>query len=77
MHESRGLILDIMQCIDAIVNDVFLPKDVYAFEPLLRQKHPGNTCIKDKIRQQLQILRSQGWIEFADRGIYRKTSALS
>ncbi|MBL7991777.1 MAG: restriction endonuclease, partial [Candidatus Kapabacteria bacterium] len=31
-----------------------------------------NNFIKDKIRQQLQVLRDKGIIEFVSRGIYQK-----
>ncbi|MBQ1398560.1 MAG: restriction endonuclease, partial [Clostridia bacterium] len=36
------------------------------------QKHIHNNNIEAKIRQQLQILRDKGFIEFLERGHYRK-----
>ncbi|MCF6287959.1 MAG: restriction endonuclease [Proteobacteria bacterium] len=69
---SKGWILDIMNCIDKINNDVFSLKEIYSFENKLQEKHPNNNFIKDKIRQQLQILRNKGLIEFKNRGIYKK-----
>lgn len=45
---------------------------MYAFEDKLKIKYPNNNFIKDKIRQQLQILRDKGIIEFTGRGIYKK-----
>ncbi|WP_226939371.1 hypothetical protein [Psychrobacter cryohalolentis] len=45
---------------------------VYAFADLLKLKYPENNHIKDKIRQQLQILRDRGIIKFLGRGHYQK-----
>lgn len=71
---SRGWILDIMNCVDKIESDTFNLKQVYSFEEELKLKYPNNNFIKDKIRQQLQILRDKGIIEFKQRGVYKKTS---
>jgi type II restriction enzyme len=70
--ESRGWILDIMNCVDAIQEETFTLKEIYAFEESLKLKHPNNNFIKDKIRQQLQLLRDKGIIEFKGKGIYKK-----
>ncbi|GIJ93758.1 DpnI domain-containing protein [Capnocytophaga stomatis] len=69
---SKGWILDIMACVDAIKKDNFTLEDVYKFEGKLQLKYPNNHFIKDKIRQQLQILRDKGIIEFTGRGKYKK-----
>jgi type II restriction enzyme len=45
---------------------------MYQFENKLKIKHPNNNFIKDKIRQQLQVLRDKGLIEFVGRGKYKK-----
>ena len=71
--DSRGWILDLMSCVDMIKKESFALEDVYKFEEKLKQKYPNNNFIKDKIRQQLQILRDKGMIEFVGRGIYKKT----
>lgn len=68
---SRGWTLDVWQCIDRL-EDSFSLNQVYAFADLLKLKHPENNHVKDKIRQQLQILRDRGIIEFTGRGKYRK-----
>ena len=57
---------------DLIPSTTFKLEDVYAFENTLKIKYPNNNYIKDKIRQQLQILRDKGVIEFVSRGIYKK-----
>ena len=68
---SRGWTLDVWQCIDRL-EDSFSLNQVYAFADLLKLKHPENNHVKDKIRQQLQVLRDRGIIEFVRRGHYRK-----
>jgi type II restriction enzyme len=67
----KGWILDIMNCIDKIGKEEFSLNEVYTFEMLLKQKHPNNRHIKDKIRQQLQYLRDKGYLDFITRGKYR------
>ncbi len=73
-QKSKGWLFDIMNCIEHINKDNFTLDDIYAFEAKLKQKHPNNNFIKDKIRQQLQILRDKGFIEFIERGKYRKVN---
>lgn len=70
--EAKGWILDIMNCIDSIKKESFTLDEVYKFENVLKLKYPSNNFIKDKIRQQLQVLRDKGIIEFVGRGRYRK-----
>ena len=70
--QSRGWIMDTMACIDKIPNEHFTLRELYLFEDLLRMKYPENNFIKDKLRQQLQILRDKGFIEFISRGYYKK-----
>lgn len=33
-------------------------------------KYPNNQPVKDKIRQQLQVLRDKGYLDFVSRGYY-------
>jgi type II restriction enzyme len=40
----------------------FTNQDLYAFERELETLHPGNRHIRDKIRQQLQVLRDRGFL---------------
>lgn len=69
---ARGWILDILNCIDRLPQQVFTLNQMYSFIDELSKKHPDNHHIKDKIRQQLQILRDKGIIEFYGNGKYRK-----
>jgi type II restriction enzyme len=70
--DSKGWIIDLMTCIDLIKKESFTLEDVYKFENKLKIKYPSNNFIKDKIRQQLQVLRDKGIIEFISRGNYKK-----
>jgi len=70
-EELRGWILDVMSCIDRQGKSTFTLNEIYAFENWLAQKHPNNGHIKDKIRQQLQLLRDRGYLRFVERGVYQ------
>lgn len=70
--DSRGWIMDVLNCIGKIQEDDFSLDKVYSFENELQLRHPKNRFIKEKIRQQLQLLRDKGIIEFTTRGKYRK-----
>ena len=70
--DAKGWILDVMSCVDLIKKETFTLDEVYQFEEKLKLKYPNNNFIKDKIRQQLQLLRDKGMIEFVGRGKYKK-----
>ena len=70
--DSRGWLIDVLNCIDQIDAEVFTLKDVYEYKDILKVKHPSNNNIEAKIRQQLQFLRDKGFIEFFGNGYYRK-----
>ena len=70
--DARGWTLDVLNCVNMIENKDFTLNQIYRFEELLAEKHPDNHHVKDKIRQQLQMLRDNGIIEFTGRGHYRK-----
>lgn len=70
--ETRGWLLDTLNCVQRIHSDNFTLEDVYKFENDLRLLHPNNNFIKDKLRQQLQRLRDENIIEFVSPGKYRK-----
>lgn len=69
---SRGWLMDVLNCVNQIGSKEFSLGEMYEFEELLYSKHPQNNNIKPKIRQQLQVLRARGVIEFLGRGKYRK-----
>jgi type II restriction enzyme len=68
---AKGWILDIMRSVEKIGKREFSLHDAYVFERELGELHPQNKHIKDKIRQQLQVLRDKGYLEFTARGKYR------
>ncbi|MBI3255814.1 MAG: restriction endonuclease [Candidatus Andersenbacteria bacterium] len=68
---SKGWLLDVMKCIEKLGKREFTLEDTYMFERELGQLHPDNQHIKEKIRQQLQILRDKGYLDFVSRGYYR------
>ncbi len=70
--KERGWIIDIMNCIEKLGKKEFKLSEVYDFENELKRKHPHNLHIRDKIRQQLQILRDSDYLEFLGRGKYRR-----
>lgn len=63
---------DVLNCINEIPDKEFKLNDVYRFIEVLKEKHINNNHIEAKIRQQLQLLRDKGYIEFLERGHYRK-----
>lgn len=73
-QKSQGWLLDVMECVDAIPTQEFTLNQVYAFEEKLASLYPSNKNVRPKIRQQLQIMRSNGLIEFLGKGRYRKTA---
>lgn len=72
--EVKGWTLDVLKCLDQIHSQEFSLTEVYRFEDELKSKHPSNSFIRDKIRQQLQVLRDKNIIEFLGKGKYRKVS---
>jgi len=68
---AKGWLMDIMVCVEKLGQKEFFLDDVYAFESELSRKHPENRHIKDKIRQQLQVLRDRGYLRFIKPGHYR------
>ncbi|MGC8816342.1 MAG: Dam-replacing domain protein [Candidatus Hadarchaeum sp.] len=68
---SRGWLSDVLAGIRNLNREIFTLADIYAFEEKLARLHPANKNVRPKIRQQLQILRDQGIIEFLGKGIYR------
>jgi type II restriction enzyme len=69
--ELRGWLLEVMRCVESLNRSEFHLDDVYTFEAHLRALYPANQNVRPKIRQQLQRLRDQGYLEFSGRGYYR------
>lgn len=75
--ELTGWTLAIFDCLLQIPRREFYLAEVYEFESVLAESYPFNNHIKDKIRQQLQVLRDKKLLEFVKRGYYRKLPGLS
>lgn len=67
---SKGWLVDIMLHIDDINQREFTIDQMYSFEGHLSLLHPNNKHIKEKIRQQLQLLRDKGYLTFIKPGVY-------
>ncbi|MBI4344615.1 MAG: restriction endonuclease [Euryarchaeota archaeon] len=67
---SRGWLADVLACVRKL-DETFTLSDVYTFESRLAELHPRNKHVRPKIRQQLQVLRDHGIVEFLERGTYR------
>jgi type II restriction enzyme len=68
---EKSWLIHVMKCIERIGKRQFALNEVYAFEDELKLAYPGNQHIRAKIRQRLQVLRDNGFIEFLGRGTYR------
>lgn len=71
--ENRGWLMDVLKCVNKIPGNEFQLSDVYNFSGELQSSHINNDHIQAKIRQQLQILRNKGYLEFLGKGHYRKS----
>lgn len=72
--EARGWLIEVMKAVEAIRRPEFELSDVYGFEQPLSALYPGNNNVRPKIRQQLQVLRDNGYLEFLGQGRYRLRS---
>jgi len=73
--EAKGWLVQVMRCIERIGKNQFTLDEVYAFEDELKAAYPGNSHIRAKIRQRMQVLRDNGYLEFLGRGNYRLARA--
>ena len=66
----------VWNCIELMgvkVGSTFTLEEIYDAESILAMIYPENNHIKDKIRQQLQIMRENKNLEFVnDSGVYRR-----
>ena len=67
--EERGWTLDVLTAVRGLNREHFLLDDIYSKERDLAALHPANRHVRDKIRQQLQVLRDKGLLEFWAREI--------
>lgn len=69
--EGRGWLIEVMKVIDLMGRNEFTLSDIYTFEHQLGRIYPNNHNVRPKIRQQLQVLREAGFLEFLGQGRYR------
>ena len=69
--KTRGWTLDVLTVLRSLEKHEFTIDDAYSFEKTLSRNHPENRHVRAKIRQQLQILRDLGYLQFVRRGHYR------
>jgi len=71
--EKRGWTLDVLNVVRSLNKSEFTLSEAYAFDVSLAALHPNNAHIRAKIRQQLQVLRDLGLLNFLGDGCYRLT----
>jgi type II restriction enzyme len=69
--KERGWTLDVLNIVRRLEKTEFKNEDVYAFTRELEKLHPDNRHVKDKIRQQLQVLRDTGFLTHVGSGVWR------
>jgi type II restriction enzyme len=74
--KKRGWTLDVLQIVNRLNKMEFTLREVYEQEHALAKLHPNNAHVRDKIRQQLQVLRDLGLLEFLGDGQYRLTTTV-
>jgi type II restriction enzyme len=68
--KERGWALDVLRVVRSLGKTEFSNDDVYTFKAQLERLHPNNRHVKDKIRQQLQVLRDRGLLVQVRRGLW-------
>ncbi len=70
---QRGWTLDMLNAIRSFGRREFTTKEAYDLVPQLQQLHPHNRHVREKIRQQLQVLRDSGLLIHLKRGVWKVT----
>ena len=69
--KQRGWTLDVLNIVRRLGKAEFKNEDVYAFASELEKLHPDNRHVRDKIHQQLQVLRDAGFLQHVGSGVWR------
>jgi type II restriction enzyme len=69
--DKRGWTLDVLSVVRSLNKTEFSLSEVYEHADELAKLHPNNAHVRDKIRQQLQVLRDLGLLHFLGGGSYR------
>lgn len=63
-----------LEAVISMTNDTFTLDRIHRVcEPVARAKYPLNMNVRAKVRQQMQVLRDLGLLEFKGRGVYSRT----
>jgi type II restriction enzyme len=68
---QRGWTLDMLNAVRSLRTPTFSTRDAYSLVPVLQALHPGNRHVREKLRQQLQVLRDAGFLIQTGRGGWR------
>ena len=68
--KQRGWTLDVLTAVRRLGKTQFTTSETYDFARELEELHPDNRHVKDKIRQQLQVLRDRGFLVQVERGVW-------
>ena len=68
--KERGWTLDVLRVVQSLGKNEFRTSDMYEFERHFEELHPDNRHVRDKIRQQLQVLRDRGFLAQVERGVW-------
>jgi type II restriction enzyme len=69
--KERGWTLDVLNGVRSLGKKEFTNADAYALERRLERFHPDNRHVRDKIRQQLQVLRDAKLLIHVGSGVWR------
>ncbi len=70
-QSSRGWVTLTLRIVRSLNQQEFSLSEIYAKECAFASFYPENNNIRAKVRQQLQVLRDLGYLEFCGRGSYR------
>jgi type II restriction enzyme len=68
---QRGWTLDVLNGVRSLGKNEFKNSDAYTLVGQLEKMHPDNRHVKDKIRQQLQVLRDAKLLIHVGNGTWR------
>ncbi len=67
---ERGWTIEVLNAVHSLNRKEFHLEEIYKFKEEFKKIHPNNSHIEEKIRQQLQILRDKGLLQFKGDGKY-------
>lgn len=68
---ARGWTLEVLRAVRGLGRGEFRLGEIYELAPYLSAQFPANRHVREKIRQQMQVLRDLEIVEFLGRGRYR------